>query len=425
SWKNVFKTIIPEKNHILSIEVSKHNPENILIGTKNGIFISDDLGHRWQDISANLKKASVKCLAMNEEAIYAGGNSGLYIRRKDSTGWERLLVRNPPEKKAGEEEALDAAEPEEEDTAVNCIAIKDNRIYIGMDKDILYSEDGGRNWRSFPHEGLTGIINYILAPSKIDKLYCATTKGVFEFVKDRPRWLELYKGMDKNSSVNNIIFDTINEDSLWALTDRGVYRLESERYAMDQHIDIERNLKSLKIAFDNEPAFQELQQAAIRFAEVSPEKIKNWRREARLRALMPRLSFGIDRNRSTNSEIYTSATRDYVVFGPDDETNRFDMSISWELGDMIWSDDQTNIDVRSRLMVQLRNDILDDLRRAYYERKRIQFELMAEPPKDLKTRFEKELRLQELTSTIDDLTGNYLSERIRQQEQYSLVDRLD
>jgi len=35
-------------------------------------------------------------------------------------------------------------------------------------------------------------------------------------------------------------------------------------------------------------------------------------------------------------------------------------------------------------MVQLRNDILDDLRRAYYERKRIQFELMTEPPKDLK-----------------------------------------
>ena len=73
SWKNVFKTIIPEKNHILSIEVSKHNSENVLIGTKNGIFISDDLGHRWQDISANLKKASVKCLALNKEAIYAGG----------------------------------------------------------------------------------------------------------------------------------------------------------------------------------------------------------------------------------------------------------------------------------------------------------------------------------------------------------------
>jgi hypothetical protein len=62
-------------------------------------------------------------------------------------------------------------------------------------------------------------------------------------------------------------------------------------------------------------------------------------------------------------------------------------------------------------MVQLRNDILDDLRRVYYERRRIQFELFAMPPKDLKMRFEKETRLQELTQAIDDLTGNYFSER--------------
>ena len=64
-------------------------------------------------------------------------------------------------------------------------------------------------------------------------------------------------------------------------------------------------------------------------------------------------------------------------------------------------------------MVQLRNDILDDLRRAYYERKRVQFELMTNPPKDLNLKFEKELRLQELTQVIDDLTGNYLSEHVR------------
>lgn len=64
-------------------------------------------------------------------------------------------------------------------------------------------------------------------------------------------------------------------------------------------------------------------------------------------------------------------------------------------------------------MVQLRNDILDDLRRAYYERKRLQFELMTNPPRDINARFEKEMRLQELTQAIDDLTGNYLSGHIR------------
>jgi hypothetical protein len=67
----------------------------------------------------------------------------------------------------------------------------------------------------------------------------------------------------------------------------------------------------------------------------------------------------------------------------------------------------------SSLWVQLRNDILDDLRRTYYERKRLQFELMSNPPRDMNAKFEKELRLQELTQAIDDLTGNYFSERMQ------------
>jgi hypothetical protein len=100
------------------------------------------------------------------------------------------------------------------------------------------------------------------------------------------------------------------------------------------------------------------------------------------------------------------------VTGPDDVDNNVNVSLSWDVSSLLWSDDQTNIDVRSRLTTQLRNDILDDLRRSYYERKRIQFELAQSAVNDLKGRFEKELRLKELTQAIDDLTGNYLSDSI-------------
>ncbi|MFA6609584.1 MAG: hypothetical protein WCT15_01905, partial [Candidatus Omnitrophota bacterium] len=131
------------------------------------------------------------------------------------------------------------------------------------------------------------------------------------------------------------------------------------------------------------------------------------------RALVPKVSLGIDKNRSTNTEIYTSATKDYAVIGPDDFSNGWDVSVSWELGDLIWSDAQTSIDVRSRLTTQLRNDILDDLRRIYYERKRVQFDLATLPDEESRSRFEKEMRLQELTQAIDDLTGNYFSDNMK------------
>jgi hypothetical protein len=193
-----------------------------------------------------------------------------------------------------------------------------------------------------------------------------------------------------------------------------LYKIEAGRYSGDQYIDIERNLKTLKVVFDSEPPLRDLQQAAIKHCDVSPEKIKEWHRDSKLKALVPKVSIGMGNDISSNTEIYTSATRDYAVQGPEDYSNNLDFSVSWDLGNLIWSDNQTSIDVRSRMNTQLRNDILDDLRRIYYERKRLQFDLIASPPKDLRSKFERELRIQELTQAIDDLTGNYLSDNLRQ-----------
>lgn len=413
NWKNVFRTILPDKNNILYIEISRYNKSEVLIGTERGIFISEDSGSGWQDINYNLKNKRITCIGMSKDTIYAASNDGLYFRKKDALGWERLYVRNTSLEVGTGEEPSDSTETEEAEGSVSCIAFKGSRIYIGVDKNILYSDDGGKAWAGFSRSGLAGNINYILPSRKSENLYCATTKGVFKFDKDTSEWLELYKGMDKPYNIRSIIFEDEEERSVWAITEGGLYRLESGRFVSDNFIDVERNLRGLKIIFDNEPTFRELQQAALRFGDVSPDKITKWQRESRLKALVPKVSVGRYIHTSTNSEIYTSATRDYVTMGPDDISNGLDFSASWDLGNLIYGDDQTNIDVRSRLTTQLRNDILDDLRRVYFERKRLQFEIMANPPKDIKTRFDKELRIQELTQAIDDLTGNYLSDHIR------------
>ncbi|MBI5124265.1 MAG: hypothetical protein HZA72_02470 [Candidatus Omnitrophica bacterium] len=395
SWKNVFKTILPDKNSINYIEFSRNASAKVLIATEKGIFISDDLGDSWQEISGVLKNTSVKCLALNKESMYAGTGSGLYVRRAGAEDWERILIRNLAEKNETEEGPEFSEDEAEKDMSIRSISINDKRVYIAYDKDIVYSDDGGKSWNDFTNSGLKGSINYILISPKNKKIYCAADKGVFEFNEEKSRWLELYKGMMKNAGVNRVIFASEDEKALLAVTDNGLYSFESGDYMMDKYPDIDKSIKTLKAAFDGEPAFKELQQAAIRYAEVSPEKIKKWRAGAQARALLPKVSFGFDKNRSDNYEIYTSATKEYIFTGPDDISDGWNVSLSWELGDFIWSDDQTNIDVRSKLMVQLRNDILDDLRRTYYERKRLQFELMSNPPKDMNLKFEKELRLKE------------------------------
>jgi hypothetical protein len=83
------------------------------------------------------------------------------------------------------------------------------------------------------------------------------------------------------------------------------------------------------------------------------------------------------------------------------------VSLSWDLGELIWNQDQTSIDVRSKLMVQLRDDVLDEVTKLYFERLRVKMELDNVSIEDRKKRLEKELRFQELTAMLNGLTGGY------------------
>ena len=60
-------------------------------------------------------------------------------------------------------------------------------------------------------------------------------------------------------------------------------------------------------------------------------------------------------------------------------------------------------------MVELRDDILDEVTKLYFERLRVKEELNNLSIEDLKKRFDKEIRLRELSASLDGLTGGYFS----------------
>ena len=64
-------------------------------------------------------------------------------------------------------------------------------------------------------------------------------------------------------------------------------------------------------------------------------------------------------------------------------------------------------------MVQLRNDVLDEVTKLYFERLRLRDEIAQNPPQETRQMSMKQLRLAELTANIDALTGGYLSRNIK------------
>ncbi len=75
------------------------------------------------------------------------------------------------------------------------------------------------------------------------------------------------------------------------------------------------NMADMEALFAHEPTYREIQQAAMRFAEVHPEKIAAWRQGASLRAFLPDIRYDYDWEDSTEKYLRerweTSYSRDY------------------------------------------------------------------------------------------------------------------
>ena len=162
----------------------------------------------------------------------------------------------------------------------------------------------------------------------------------------------------------------------------------------------------------NEPTVLELQRVAIRYAEVNPDKIAIWRHQAAIRALMPQVSVGYNNDIGNTISSSSSNGRTNFWIGPDDVSSGWDFTAKWDLGDLVYNTAQTSIDSRSKLMVELRNDIMEALNTAYFERKKLQRQLSRVTDKDNPAYTEREIRIEELTATIDGLTGGYLSRKL-------------
>ena len=171
-------------------------------------------------------------------------------------------------------------------------------------------------------------------------------------------------------------------------------------------------LLPIRAAAEEEPTIQELQKAAIKYAEVNPDKISTWRKQAAMKALLPEISVGYGNDVDATITSATASGRTNYYIGPDDTSSSWDFTAKWDLGDLVYNSAQTSIDSRSKLMVQLRNDILNDLNAAYFERRKIIKQLDKIQDKESASYLEREFRIEELTATIDGLTGGYLSRRM-------------
>jgi len=172
--------------------------------------------------------------------------------------------------------------------------------------------------------------------------------------------------------------------------------------------------------FASEPPIQRVQAWASEAARSEPERVARLLRASRTFAAWPqlKLQYRIKDERGQDWIYRTGAggtpVPDQDLFSVLDEAERdldhwVTMEARWDLQELVMSSEHIRMINEAQDLVKLRDTVLAEVTRLYYDRRRQQVQMLLSPPDALQARLDDALRLQELTAAIDALTAGQFS----------------
>jgi len=391
--QKVFKARGRQGNFIQCLSLAK-SKNLIYLGTDNGLHLGEEDIYKFRRVQSIPHDAVVSDIKLrpSDKSVILATSKGVYLGNIDSGKFERSFISRSSDEfnEILEDEETSRNEP-------RCIYAEEGSpiIYLGTSSGLFKSGDAGKSFRKVHAPGLAGLnIRRIgrQSPGE-DVLYLATAQGFYRLSLDKKELQNIYSGL-ASGDVRDLALNKEPGDVLLA-SSAGLYKsseVNSKLTGIDQ----------VEGGFNSEPTYMEVQEAALYYNNIHPDKTRRWQHALRYRAFVPRVS--LDYDKTIN---YDSGADRYFV-GPHD----WGISVSWDFADLIWNSYQDDVDTRVRLNTQTRIDILDDVRRIYFERRKLKLELTENPPGDSDKLIEKQLYLEELTATLDSYTGGFFSRKI-------------
>ena len=459
-WKQLL-SVRGSDNRIHFILINPRDPRYVYVASDRGIQFSQDGGKKWENIyrGTGEKAKAVYCLSMDttrtgvlwagtaaglvrvtldprevkkvegfpETAVFsllqddrdaarfwAGTEKGIYKSIDSGAHWQRVQTETRNSMEGPDETSLSQFQVEEISFApamANLVHLAGNdKFYAATAKGILQGDPSGDVWTALRNGSLPDEkVNYLARSS--DAFYAATDKGAF-------RWNEENGLKDISDGLTSkevrMLTRSAASGDLFAATKKGIFRYPKPDFKPGElapaKVLPEPGIQEVLKRFESEPTIRQVQAAAIQYAEVHPDKIRQWREAASRKAWMPTVSLSTDMNADENVDLDRGGTADpdRFIIGPKEKSLDWHVGLSWNLGELVWNDDQTSIDTRSKLMAELRDDVLNEVTHLYYERRRLQVEMLITPAKELPLQLERQIKLEELTANINALTGGPL-----------------
>ncbi|MCC7108862.1 MAG: helix-hairpin-helix domain-containing protein [Deltaproteobacteria bacterium] len=171
-------------------------------------------------------------------------------------------------------------------------------------------------------------------------------------------------------------------------------------------------VRKVLMRFAGEPTIREVQERAISWVQVHPEVADSGRGRARANALAPKIVVAGQGTLDDDLRVVEQAGEADIEAKTNANTGRLTVGATWDLDRLIFEPQEMAVAREAVRTANLRDRVLEEVTRRYFERRRLQVDLELAPPTDLGDRVRKELRLQELTADIDAFTGGWFSEKL-------------
>ena len=178
----------------------------------------------------------------------------------------------------------------------------------------------------------------------------------------------------------------------------------------------------LRQILKSEPSVREVQRASLKFYKLEPERINRMAIATRAKALVPELEGSIDNSvghtfTNTRDGLFSQQSLSAIdPNNPDGYKERVQTNTDnllwrvravWNLDRLIFNSEE--LDVKS--LNSLEENLVREVTTLYYSRQRLIANLILSGPEEDEEIFYELLRLDEMTATIDALTGNFFGQR--------------
>jgi photosystem II stability/assembly factor-like uncharacterized protein len=210
-WSQLRKGLLNEK--VRSIVINHEDPQIVYAGTANGIFKSEDGGENWSEWieeSTGLNHVDINDLAIHPQdpdILFAGTAGGLYTSDDEGESWEL---------------AFDGGlYQDSKDVKFIRISPSAKNIYLGTNKFIFKSSDGGNTWERKWENEFSDAVDLIVLDTDPEFLYVGTKKGLYKSFNWGITW-EKDKEM-KSEAIQAIHISPQNQSIIYLATEDKIF----------------------------------------------------------------------------------------------------------------------------------------------------------------------------------------------------------